>query len=117
LKRTILWLGLLFCVLFLTSCSSGGESDGLQLAKDKGCLACHSTDGSKSVGPTWQGLYGATVELEDGSTVTADEAYLKEALENPGAQRVKGFTAVAMPPYQLSPDDTEAILALLQSLK
>jgi cytochrome c oxidase subunit 2 len=47
--------------------------DGERLANQRGCLACHSTDGSGRTGPTWQGLAGSQVRLSDGSMVTADD--------------------------------------------
>ena len=90
---------------------------GKQLAQANGCLGCHSTDGSKRTGPTWKGLFGSERELEDGSTVTADEAYLKESIVNPSAKIVKGFPP-AMPPYsQLSDEDLQALIEYIKSLK
>ncbi len=82
------------------------------------CLACHSTDGSQMVGPTWLGLYGHEVELEDGTTVIADEAYLFESIADPNAKIVKGFPAGAMPPYGaiLSDEDINNLVAYIRSL-
>ena len=60
-------------------------------------MSCHSLDGTKLVGPTWKGLYGSQVELADGNTVTADDAYLLESILDPNAQIVKGFPANVMP--------------------
>jgi cytochrome c oxidase subunit 2 len=64
---------------------------GRYWAEQYGCLACHSTDGSPLIGPTWQGVYMHEVLMEDGSTVMADEAYLYESIVNPGDQIVSGF--------------------------
>jgi cytochrome c2 len=82
------------------------------------CLACHSIDGSQMVGPTWLGLYGHEVELEDGTTVIADEAYLFESIKDPNAKVVKGFPAGAMPPYGtiLSDQDIADLVAFIKSL-
>jgi cytochrome c oxidase subunit 2 len=75
---------------------TGESSDpvvrGQQDAQKFGCLACHSIDGSKLVGPSWKGVYGSQVTLDDGSTVTADDAYLTESIKDPGAKIVQGFT-------------------------
>ncbi len=60
------------------------EERGAQLAQQYGCVACHSTDGSILVGPSWKGVFGHEVTLADGSTVTADEAYLREFDPQPG---------------------------------
>lgn len=81
------------------------------------CLACHSTDGKTIVGPTWKGLYGAPVELEDGTTVIADDAYLARSIKDPMSQIVKGFPP-AMPPYSYLTDQQIAdLIAYIKSLK
>ena len=41
-------------------------AQGKLLATRFGCVACHSTDGSRGVGPTWRALYGAQVQLDSG---------------------------------------------------
>ena len=70
---------------------------GAQLVRAYGCLACHSTDGTALVGPTWQGLYGSEEALEDGSTVIVDDEYITESIKDPNARIVAGFTAGLMP--------------------
>lgn len=82
------------------------------------CLSCHSVDGSAMVGPTWKGLYGHEVELEDGTTVIADVEYLTESIKDPNAKVVKGFPAGAMPPYGsiLTDENVLDIIAYIQSL-
>ncbi len=67
---------------------------GQKFSKQYGCTACHSIDGSKIVGPSWKGLFGSTVTLENGSTVTADETYLTESIKDPAAQIVQGYQNV-----------------------
>ncbi|KJZ45609.1 c-type cytochrome [Pseudomonas fluorescens] len=89
-------------------------TQGQQLAQSLGCLACHSVDGSKGVGPSWQGLYGETVTLADGSTIKADEGYIKESVLNPGAKIVKGYAAV-MPAFTPSDKDLNALIAFIKS--
>lgn len=96
---------------------------GKELAASTGCVACHSTDGSAGVGPTWQGIFGheVTVVLPDGTEtkVTADEAYLKESILNTAAKIVKGYQAGVMPNYegQLNEEDLTALIEYLKSLK
>ena len=46
--------------------------------------------GFPGVGPTWKGLAGSRVKLVDGTTVTADNAYLRTAIEDPDRQIVAG---------------------------
>ncbi|MGH8627428.1 MAG: cytochrome c oxidase subunit II [Gammaproteobacteria bacterium] len=88
---------------------------GRKLAQDQGCLACHSVDGSPGAGPTWKGLYGKTETLADGSTAVVDDEYLKESITNPGATVVKGYDPL-MPPYQLSREDLDALIAYTKAL-
>ena len=90
-------------------------AQGEALAQSKGCVACHSVDGSAKVGPSWQGLYGKMRPLTDGSTVLADENYLRHSILEPQAQIVKGFPPI-MPPTRLSDDEVAALLAYIQSL-
>jgi cytochrome c oxidase subunit 2 len=91
---------------------------GKALTEAKGCIACHSADGSVKVGPSYKGLFGHEVELADGSKVTADENYLRESIENPNAKIVKGFQPV-MPTFKGLITETElnAILAYINSVK
>ena len=70
---------------------------GAQLVRAYGCNACHSTDGTALVGPTWLALYGTEEELEDGTTVLVDDAYIAESIRDPNAKITRGFTAGLMP--------------------
>ncbi len=88
---------------------------GMQLTRNLGCTACHSTDGSQGVGPTWKDLFGKNETLADGSSVTVDELYVKESILNPGARVVKGYPPV-MPTYTVSEEDMAALMAYLESL-
>ncbi|UTW08544.1 cytochrome c oxidase subunit II [Pseudomonas benzenivorans] len=88
---------------------------GRQLAQSHGCQACHSLDGSASLGPSWKGLYGRRATLADGSSVLADEAYLKESIREPKAKLVQGYPPV-MVAYAFSEDELDALLALIKSL-
>jgi len=91
--------------------------DGADLARQQGCLGCHSTDGSRKVGPSFKGLFGSQRQLQGGRTMTADESYLTRAIREPNADVVEGY-APMMPPYgQLSEEEIEAILKWLEGLK
>jgi cytochrome c oxidase subunit 2 len=93
---------------------------GAKVAQLQGCIACHSTDGSTLVGPTWKGLYGEEVELEDGTKVTADDEYLRTAIVDPNSQIVSGFLANLMPTDfgdKLSDEDINNVIAYIKSLK
>jgi len=92
---------------------------GKQLYTSDGCSACHSLSGSAGAGPTLKGLAGSTVALTDGSTVTADDAYLARAITDPDAQVAKGYQpglmSAAVASYGLSgkPADVQALVAFI----
>ncbi|MGA1983500.1 MAG: c-type cytochrome [Acidobacteriaceae bacterium] len=88
----------------------------LKLMDEKGCLACHSVDGSASLGPTFKGAWGSTVHLADGTTRTYDAALFEQKLQNPTAFAVSGYPPV-MPPIQLTDDEIKQIEAYLEGLQ
>lgn len=97
---------------------------GQQLAQQLGCLACHSTTGQQIVGPSWKGLAGSQRQLQDGSTVAADDAYIKESILQPDAKIVKGFPQGVMAgaiapvePQIQQGDNLDALVAYIKSLK
>lgn len=92
---------------------------GAQLVKDNGCVACHAADDKRLVGPGWGGLYNSQIKLADSSTVTADDAYLKESILQPNAKIVAGYPASVMPAYDslLKEDEVDAIVAYLHTLE
>ena len=99
---------------------SGDPIVGKQLAESNGCTSCHSTNGTKIVGPTFKGLYGSSVTLSDGSTVTAADAYLRRAIVSPDAQIPKGFSKGIMPAgfgQKLSDSQIRDIIAYIKTLK
>lgn len=98
--------------------AAGGDArvqQGRALADSKGCVACHTVDGSARVGPTWKGLHGKTETMADGSTALVDEAYLRSFIRDPRARQVKGFPPV-MPKIELSDEELAALVAYIQSL-
>jgi cytochrome c2 len=101
--------------------SGGDAANGKSLFASLACGSCHSIDGSSGVGPTLKGLFGAKVELTDGKTVTADDAYLLEAIEDPDAEIVKGYQPGIMSgvikPHQVAESDARDLIAYIKTLK
>ena len=82
---------------------------GLEAAQQAGCAGCHGLDFTGGVAPALVGLAGSTVQLDDGSTVVADRAYLTESIVAPGAKRVQGAT-LQMPTVSLSDEQVGQIV-------
>jgi cytochrome c oxidase subunit 2 len=63
------------------------------------------------------GLVGSQVELQDGTTMTADDSYIRESIVNSQAKIVAGFDPL-MPIFQglLSEDQLAQIVAYIKSL-
>jgi len=96
-------------------------SMGLAIMKNQGCIACHSSDGSKIVGPSFLNLFGSQqVVNRDGVelTVTVDEAYIKQRILDPGYQVVKGYPKGMMQSYKgkVSDEDISKIIEYLKTL-
>jgi protein SCO1/2 len=88
--------------------------DGAQLFSALGCAGCHAAGAmARPLG----GLYGTRVALEDGSSVVADAAYLKESIVDPTAKLVAGYPP-SMPSYRatLDPPRLGALVRYLESL-
>lgn len=83
-----------------------------------GCLACHSTDGSARIGPTWYGLFGKEETLADGTTIVVDADYLIESIVDPQATIIEGFESVVMPPTgdSLTDEQIQDIVEFIKSL-
>jgi cytochrome c oxidase subunit 2 len=90
---------------------------GQKLFNDLACVTCHR-EGPTSRGPSLAGLYGSSVQLVDGETLTADEVYIRESIVTPAAKLVAGYQPV-MPTYQglVSEEGLLQLVAYIQTLK
>jgi cytochrome c oxidase subunit 2 len=90
---------------------------GKLLFAQMGCNACHMNPATGKDYPDLRGLYGSTVKLRDGSTVQADEAYLRESILDPNKKITAGYQP-SMPSYSyLKDDQVKALIAYIKSLK
>lgn len=107
--------------------ASGGEVDpqplvtqGLNLLGKYDCLGCHGLQDKIGDAPVFAGIFGReTVVLEDGKekTVTADETYLRRAITDPAAEIVKGYLDEMDKAEEMPPEDLEAIIDYLKTVK
>lgn len=90
---------------------------GAALLQSKGCLACHSVDGTARQGPTLKELWGrkrAVVTAGDAREIVVDESYLGRSLREPDADVVAGYRAGSMPRFDVPDADVHAIGLALQ---
>ncbi len=95
------------------------QKKGLEILTNKGCLGCHTTDGTAKVGPTFKGLYGSSVTVITAGkerVIQADEEYLKRSVLDPGADVVNGYQNI-MPKIPMSPEELEQVIEYLETLK
>ncbi|HEX5433769.1 MAG TPA: cytochrome c oxidase subunit II [Candidatus Angelobacter sp.] len=95
------------------SLSAQGESLFQQLS----CDSCHHNTGVQGRGPNLTGIYGSRITLEDGRTVIADEAYIRESILSPAAKVASGFKPI-MPVFQgvLNEDEVNVLVEYIKSL-
>ncbi len=91
---------------------------GEQLVTRNACNTCHSSDGTRLQGPTFQGLFGSERVMESGEEVTADENYIRESILEPNARITRGYQPV-MPSYAgtLNDRQIEAIIEYIKTLQ
>jgi cytochrome c oxidase subunit II len=94
---------------------------GEAIMRTQGCFACHTSDGTKLIGPSYLNIYGSQqVVIRDGKevTITVDPAYVKRSILEPNADITKGFPANLMQSYRntISDDDIAKIIEYLKSL-
>jgi len=102
---------------------AGGRSTGTAVENGEklfttlACITCHKTD-SSGRGPILAGVFGSTVDLQDGRQVVADENYLRESIMNPQAKVVRSYQPI-MPTFQgtVSEENLLQLIAYIKTLK
>lgn len=94
-------------------------AQGLKLLEGKGCLGCHSADGTTKIGPTFKGIFGRKETVLTAGRereITVNEEYLKRSILEPQADIVKGYQPI-MPKLQVSEDEVKVIIDYLKVMK
>ncbi len=92
---------------------------GTTILNAKGCLGCHTTDGSPKIGPTLKGLLGrkeAVVVAGQEKEITVDGVFIRGHILDPRSATVKGFPPV-MPPIPMTDEELKTIVSYLETLK
>lgn len=100
--------------------AAASTTTGQGLLTRYGCVACHSLDGSKRIGPSFKGIFGRKVVVTRQGreeTIVADDAYLKSSILQPQADIVKGYPPVMQSFADMPGKDIEAILDYLKTLE
>jgi cytochrome c oxidase subunit 2 len=90
---------------------------GEQLFSDLSCNTCHRNDGSGR-GPSLVNKFGQPQQLADGTSVTMDEAYVRESILTPQIKVAAGYNPL-MPTFQglLSEENVIALVEYVKTLK
>jgi len=86
----------------------------------KGCNACHKTDGTSEIGPSFKGLYGSKIKVNEGksvSEVTVDDAYITSSILEPQKQIAVGFEKIPMTKIELNPNEMKQVTSYIKSLR
>jgi cytochrome c oxidase subunit 2 len=97
--------------------STSGASlaqNGERLFASLSCNACHNTR-PDARGPSLANVYGTSLTLATGQHITADDAYLREAILNPSQHITQGYAPI-MPTYQGQISE-EGVIDLVEYIK
>jgi len=90
---------------------------GKDLFENKlGCASCHA-GGPQQRGAKLENMYNTDVKLVGGSTVRADDQYIRNSILNPASQVVEGYQPI-MPTFkgQVTEDQLNSLVAYIKSL-
>jgi len=102
--------------------ASTNLDEGLAIMRKNACTGCHSMDGTKLVGPSFQGIAGKTetVLIEGTPTrIVVDSAYLHRSITEPDFELVEGYNRGLMKSYNgvIPEDDIQKIVRFLMTLE
>ena len=94
------------------------DENGKIVWKRRGCISCHSIDGSKKVGPSWAGMFGSMRKFAATGTpgeAVADEAYIQESIRFPMKKIAEGYPP-QMPVVKLTDKELLWVTEYIKSL-
>ncbi len=95
------------------------SSPDFDLLSKYGCIACHSVDGSKMIGPSFLDLAKGKVKVKDNNgkekDVVINAEYIRRSIIEPNEEIVVGYRKFSMPEqkHRLKGKDLEKIVKLL----
>jgi cytochrome c oxidase subunit 2 len=115
------WISDTSAVVITVDAETSLADQGYEVLRRNGCNACHSSDGSKLVGPSYLGSWGTTRTVTTGREqreVLADEEYIIRSIYDPNADVVDGFNKGLMLSYEgmVTEDEVKLIIEYLKAL-
>lgn len=93
---------------------------GFEVLRRNACNSCHSSDGTRLIGPSYLGHWGTMRKVVTGREereVLFDEAYVRRSIHEPDADVVEGFNSGLMQPYDLiTEEEIDLIIEYLKTL-
>jgi cytochrome c oxidase subunit 2 len=92
---------------------------GPMILQAKGCLGCHTLDGTSKVGPTFKDLVGrkeTVIAAGQEKNITVDYTFIREHILNPRSTLVKGYPPV-MPQVPITDEELKTIVSYMETLK
>lgn len=99
--------------------AAGDAARGRALLEQRGCVACHSLDGTPRQGPTFAGLAGKQRRVLTGGAlreVVADAAYLRRSMLEPNHDVVEGYALGSMAALPLREGEADDLVAAIEAL-
>ncbi len=104
----------------LNGMESAPQKDGFSILKKNSCVACHTSDGSRLIGPSFKGIYNQKNVVIDGKTqtITPDDNYMIRAIYEPNAEIVESYAPNMMVSYKeaINEEDMQLIIEYLKEL-
>jgi len=98
---------------------TAAAGQGFKILQAKGCLGCHSMDGSKKVGPTFKGLLGreeTVLMAGQEKQIKVDRDFIREHILNPQSATTKSYPPI-MPKIPMTDEELDTIVSFLETLK
>lgn len=94
------------------------ETGKLSILQAKGCMLCHSSDGTKSIGPSFADLSKKSTTVlvnKQKQEVNIDEDFLRESIVSPNNKIAIGYEKIPMPDQMniLTNEEIEQIVKVL----
>ncbi|MGZ3578196.1 MAG: cytochrome c oxidase subunit II, partial [Syntrophales bacterium] len=92
---------------------------GPRILQAKGCIGCHTLDGTQKIGPTFKQLLGrkeTVITAGQEKSITVDVDFIREHILDPRRTAVKGYPPV-MPQVPMTDEELKTIISYMETLK